>query len=1008
LKVAEYKKKEEHMAQKSVNSCARCGVPIKAGLDLCPVCLRDATDRTTMIPCRACGAANQSNAPVCGECGAPFITPNAPASPASGITGRRAEMQVLLDCFEVCIEKRVVSGVTVTGDAGMGCSTLLEAFAEKLETRLPKRRIFSVPSREEDDIYAPLRHTLVSWFNLASDDQTVVSRMNLASRIGDILGNLSAAEVTEITHMIGFLAGVPFPDSPVLKAMEADETKMHENLKQALIRVLEADIAREPAVVIYDDLQKTSPQARKLLVEVFEEMVAVPCLCIVGGRPELKDIDKNEEIVHIGLEPLDNDVMGRLFEVYMPKFPAPPEKLFNAIIGRSNGNPGSMHQLCALLQETGVIDTSTEPWTADLSKLSKTDMPLNLVEAAKARIKRLDPRDRRVLEHAAVFGEVFWDEAIVALSRLDAKMRPGISAAQIWADDSDALTLSSCLDRLVERQFVLQLPDSDIKGSIKYAFTRSSVRKEIVAGLDKNERQRCHFLAAEWLSHVASRQGPFFHEAEAAHWRMAGEKIRAGNAFLSAARFARSRHLNVKAIKLFRKALDHIDERDNYTLTDAYHDLGTTYDLLGRYKKAEECFTEMLRHAWLLTHRGKAGAALNRIGRLYRARGDSAAAKAFLNRGMTLFKATGDRLGVAASLGDLGELAGRQGNPDRAFQLVSEALELERDLDNKPSIAVCLHRLGHIEAARASYTQAERYLEEALKIRREINDVGGTAQTLSTLAIILANRGDIDQAIGRWKKALSLAAEVGDQRMQAIVNNNLGEALRDKGELDESMAYFKACQEVVRLLDDGVLDAEVSRNIGILAQKMGDPESAKEYFNRSLTLAHELGVKQMEALAYRALGELLATTVWDTSQVGKEDQSELFFNNALAIFKEIGNDFEVARTLRSRGYQLLERGDVETCRPLLEEAHAILERLESKEASKVARTLAEIAEAPNKTRAKKSSPPAPPKAESGFISPSDSPGAADKTQVRKSHKSGIKDNFSVMSGLFGFGSNKKE
>ncbi len=101
----------------------------------------------------------------------------------------------------------------------------------------------------------------------------------------------------------------------------------------------------------------------------------------------------------------------------------------------------------------------------------------------------------------------------------------------------------------------------------------------------------------------------------------------------------------------------------------------------------------------ILTHRGKAGAALNRISRLYRARGDTEAARAFLNRGMALFKAAGDEKGVAACLGDLGELAGRQGSYNRAFKLVNEALDLQRKLENKPSIAVCLHRLGHVERA---------------------------------------------------------------------------------------------------------------------------------------------------------------------------------------------------------------------------------------------------------------------------------------------------------------------
>jgi tetratricopeptide (TPR) repeat protein len=372
----------------------------------------------------------------------------------------------------------------------------------------------------------------------------------------------------------------------------------------------------------------------------------------------------------------------------------------------------------------------------------------------------------------------------------------------------------------------------------------------------------------------------------------------------------------------------------------------------------------MLRHAWTLVHRGKAGAALNKIGRLYRARGDAAAARAFLDRGMSLFKAAGDEKGVAACLGDLGELARRQGSYDRAFKLLNQALAIQRKLDNKPSIAVCLHSLGHVEAARGAYSQAERFLEEALELRRGAGDKGGMAHTMSALAIVLFNRGDLERAIARWEAALTLAEEVGDRRMMAVLNNNLGEALRDQGKLEESMGHFKACEQVVTTLDDRLLHCEVSRNIGILSQKMSDFDAAKLQLERSLMLAKEVGARELEGLALRALGELAATTMWDTSNVEAEDEAISYFEKALVIFRAIGNEFEVARSLHAYGNRLLERGDVNGGRAKLEEARNIFHRIQSKAGDKVARTISEIIRQPaNEKEAaaerRKSVPPPP-------------------------------------------------
>ncbi|MCP4601007.1 MAG: tetratricopeptide repeat protein [Proteobacteria bacterium] len=977
------------MSQDRENRCARCGKQIKLGEDVCVSCSEQSTAKTLMVPCRACGAANSSNAPLCVECGA-LLKPKPLSSRLAGsLTGRRAELQVLEDCFNVCTDRRLVGGAIVSGDSGMGVTTLLKAFANRLTGRISPKRIFYVLTRVKDEAFAPLRGALLQRFNISKNPDPLSCRLQLTQQVSKVLGAKSISQVTETTHLLGYLAGVPFPESPVLKSLEADQNLMQRRLMEALVRFFEADIEKEPAVLIVDDMHKAPADTCALVMNLLATIIPVPLTVVAGGRPEVNGVTDNPSVVRIALEPLEDQVMRRLFVQFMPRLVDPPQTLVEATIGRAAGNPGSLNELCSLLSESGVVDTSRERWTVDANKLAMANMPVNLLDALKARIQQLDPRDRKVLEYAAVFGEVFWDEAVVGLMRQETRLKSNITAANIWADDSDGLTVSSALSRLVERQFIVQLPDTDIKGSIKYSFIRSGIRGAIIASMEQTKLSQGHFLAAQWLEKIRREVGPIFSEAEAAHWMAAGEKQRAALSCFRAARYARSRYLNQKAIKLFQKGIKVADQRHRIILADALHDLGSVHDMLGQYEAAEQCFTEMLRHAWILTHRGKAGAALNKIGRLYRARGDGAAARAFLNRAMVLFKAADDRKGVASCLGDLGELARRQGSYDRAFRMVSDALEIQRQFDNKPSIAVCLHSLGHIETARASYSQAERYLEEALELRHEAGDKGGMAQTLSTLAIVLFSRGDLDRAIARWEAALGLAEEVGDRRMLAFVNNNLGEALREQGKLDISMKHFKSCEEVVKTLEDRILHAEVSRNMGILAQRMGDLASARQHLDRSLKLSQEIGGKEMEGLAFRALGELESTTMWDTSKVSPDDNAKSTFDKALSIFRAIGNDFEVARTLHAMGNRSLERGDMEHSRELLEEARNIFERIDSKASEKVSNTINDIigqnaVSAPRQSRI-------PTRRRAGVTNPVPKPtGSRPKVRKKKKKKASIK------------------
>ncbi|MCK9459310.1 MAG: tetratricopeptide repeat protein [Proteobacteria bacterium] len=944
------------MSKEKPNTCARCGVPIKPNQLLCNVCKAEATERTSIVPCLACGAANPSRAATCEACGAPLGSAHSPTEPTpeelpadafeTALEGRQAELRVLMDCFDVCVENSTVGGTIVTGETGMGVSTLLDAFAERLTGRIPKNRIFHVHCHADDDLFGPIRGLLRLRLREVEEEDPMTTRLKLTNFVGHTLGAGSAALVTETAHLLGYLANMPFPDSPVLRALESDQALLLKRVQEAVVRFLIADAVEGPAVFILDALHHATPESRALQLDVLNALGSIPLMVAMGGTEEIQDITDNPSVVRVRLEPLDDDVLRQLFRNFLPRLVDPPEELVQATIDRVAGNPGSLKQLCALLTETGVVDTSSEPWKADLSKLSMADMPVKVIDALKARLKRLDPRDRSVIKCAAIVGEVFWDEAVVALTRVGVRLKEDIGAGQIWADDSDAFTISSSLARLVERQFIVQLPDQDIEGSIKFAFARSGIRDDIRGEVDPAEAEKLNYLVAEWFSHASAKSGPRFAREEAEHWEAAGEKRRAALAYINAARDARQRHLNQKTIQLFQKGLSLADERDRVVIVDALHDLGSVHELLGQYEAAELYYTEMLRHAWILVHRGKAGAALNKIGRLYRARGDAAAARAFLDRGMALFKAAGDEKGVAACLGDLGELARRQGSYDRAFKLLNQALAIQRKLDNRPSIAVCLHSLGHVEAARGAYAQAERFLEEALELRRAAGDKGGMAHTMSALAIVLFNRGDLERAIARWEAALSLAEEVGDRRMMAILNNNLGEALRDQGKLDDSMRHFKACEQVVTTLDDRLLHSEVSRNIGILSQKMSDFEAARLQLERSLMLAKEVGGRELEGLALRALGELAATTMWDTSNVEAEDEAITYFEKALVIFRAIGNEFEVARSLHAYGNRLLERGDVNGGRAKLEEARNIFHRIQSKAGDKVARTISEIIRQP--------------------------------------------------------------
>ena len=880
--------------------------------------------------------------------------------PSTAAYIRETEQGMLEECCRTAVENRKAASVFVTGEAGMGVTLLLKTLPKKLQAQMPTAKIIFLVARQYDDPFFPFSKILRDTFSC--DDQTDANaiRVSVSKLIGGLLADEPAQIVAETAHLIGYMAGVPFANSPILASLQKDQEMMHTRLKAALLRYFRANLKIGPLFILVDDAHRLNLETRggRLFKDINQELRNVPFVSICGGRQELLEMMDSSDAVTIRLEPLGDAMMRRLFFGLLPKLKNPPPHLVEGTVQRAAGNPGALYELCSLLKESGAINTEGDEWVAVENRQRITEVLSDRRDALRARIDQIDPRDKLVLQTASVFGDVFWDDAITAMSRLTIRLKEDVFAAQIWADDSDTMTISASIERLVERRFLVRLDDKDIPDATKYAFSRSSIREKILITVGEEMRNQYHCLAAEWLYHMSGKSAFSLAELEAAHWQAAGQKRRAALACFRAAEHARIGYMNQKAVDLYKRGLELTGPEDRLARIDVLHDLGSIYELQGRLNEAEWCLTEMLRNAWILGYRNKGGAALNKIGRLYRLRGDGTAARAFLNRAMTLFKTVGDERGVAACLGDLGELARQEGSYDRAYNLVRESFEIHRKLKNRRSMAVCLQSLGNIDAARAQYDRAERFFTETLEMRRKTNDRAGMAQTLSSLASLLFDRGELDNAVQRFEAALEITMEVGDRRMEAQAHCSLGEVYREKRDFKASMAHFKTAEEIAKSQKDRMLLCEAYRNLAALATKTGDVEAARKYVERALEIARKIGAKEMEALAFRALGELESTTMWDTSKTEGVDEASEAYKKALQIFRGIGNELQTARTLHALGNRLLERGAIAESRTILKEAKEIFNNIDSRVAESIDRTIRETSD-----HSQSSIIPSPPKAE---------------------------------------------
>ncbi|MFI5302747.1 MAG: tetratricopeptide repeat protein, partial [Polyangiales bacterium] len=497
------------------------------------------------------------------------------------------------------------------------------------------------------------------------------------------------------------------------------------------------------------------------------------------------------------------------------------------------------------------------------------------------------------LEKAASMGSVFWLGGLVALGRLNA------APPEVWSDDTtdDNDRLREILKELVERDYVLPIPDSTFPGEQEFVFKHNLEREAVERLIPSYTARRYHQTIADWLDF---RSGVRSHEEHVAslafHREKAGARSRAAHAWIEAGDIARTRYANAKAAECYQRGLELLGDDDGRVRLEALHHHGDVRLALGLGEEALVCFRDMLALAFRLDLKSKGGAAHNRIGRLFRDSGRLDEASTHLEAGLTLFQIVGDARGVASSLDDLGKLCWMRGDYARALELLREALAARKRLGDRRSIALSLHNLGLVLQDSGSFKEALDAFEQALRIRREIGDLIGVALTLNNLGTIAQDQRDDARAMKLFEEAFGVAREVGDRQKMAICLTNIGETHYRLGDVDKAIDTLTESGKIAEELGDQLIIAETARGLGKAFLIAGDLPRAREHTARALALFEQVRSRFQIGVALRTLGEVTAAGGWGSDNVVKAKE---YFERAIELFTEIGNEIELARTYRS-------------------------------------------------------------------------------------------------------------
>jgi class 3 adenylate cyclase/tetratricopeptide (TPR) repeat protein len=373
--------------------------------------------------------------------------------------GRERELAMLSELLERTAAMRTPHVVTITGEAGIGKSRLVDELRTLVDARTQWLEGRAMPYGEAVTL-APIADLARGAAGIGPADPPDVAAEKLRAAFV-----ATGASVVEADGLTGRLA----PVLGTVRAEDADAVTAGE-MGSALAVLMSA--SRLPLVIAMHDLHCADDLVFDVLTRVLHDLGARPTLVVGTGRPDLHDRDVRWpppgcEATTLRLAPLSPEQTESLVSSLVAEVSLGVETRAE-LLHRAGGNPLFAVEYMRMLAD-GPSASSTVPET--------------IHALIAARIDAVTAPTRSRLLDAAVCGNEFWPALLVALSA---------SSEREVRDDLTAL-----VQRGLVRPALSTLEDHPAFG-----FTHDLIREVAYGRIPRAERARRHLAVAEWLADV--------------------------------------------------------------------------------------------------------------------------------------------------------------------------------------------------------------------------------------------------------------------------------------------------------------------------------------------------------------------------------------------------------------------------------------------------------------------------------------------------------------------------
>ena len=449
--------------------------------------------------------------------------------------GRAAESARLADALQSA-ERGRGRMLCVTGEAGMGKTTLVEEFLSQIQDADPPCSIAHGRCSERlagAEAYLPWLEALDSL----------------------IRGQSSLARVLKSTAPSWFIQLATSIDASVERVLTESPTVSQERMKRELGAFLHEATAERPLVLFFDDLHWADTSTVDIIAYVATKLAAMRLLIVATYRPSEMQLNKHPFLpVALDLQargvchevPLEFLTRDNVDQYLALKFQghAFPAQFASLIHAKTEGNPLFMADVVRYLHARKVIGkTADDRWSlVQTVPEIESDLPETVRSMIQRKVAQLGDEDRRLLLAASVQGATF-DSAVVARAL---EMDAGEVEERLRALDQ---TYSFITFRKEE-----ELPDHTL--TVEYRFVHVLYQNALYATLTPSRRAALSAAVANAMLGFHGEESSAIASELAFLFQAARDWPRASEHFLTAARNAARIFANQEAIALCRRGLD--------------------------------------------------------------------------------------------------------------------------------------------------------------------------------------------------------------------------------------------------------------------------------------------------------------------------------------------------------------------------------------------------------------------------------------------------------------------